>query len=795
MIKHFHTIPVLFFFVLFSAGITASWYLGQYIDEKILLLSIAVLFLSLIFLYKTQLSFFYVSLALVFVTGFLRMWVALFMFTPAESSLFEKNITQVQGTIIDTRYREDKADLYLLKVDTVFTNDSVFAADGLMAVHQGKYNGKFEFGDYIRIPQKPEVTALPGNPGEFNYRFYFQLKDQFFTIKIEKNTKIEFIAEEKGNYFQYHIFNPVRTKIRKIIDTYLPAESAGIVSALILGDRSSLNQSIVNDFQKTGVVHVLAISGLHVGFIALFVQFLLSFVRIPGKITIILTIAFLLFFVALVDFKAPVVRASAMMIIYYLTKFIRRPQDPLNVLAIAGVLILAVQPEQLLLPGFQYSFSAVFGLLYGGERLNRLIPSFHANSRFKKFFNIYLRTAFIASFCAVLATLPLTWYYYGVIQIGALIANVIVIPAIGVILFLSVFFILISFFKILPVLGVAMVLDFIIQKLTLFIGLFARVPFIQLSAGMPNFFELLLVSIIIFFLFTINKAKSRQIILITVLFLTTYTFIIHPDQNRLRLTFINVGQGDACLIEFPNGKSALVDGGDKNFSFDAGERYLQPVLKNLGITKINYLIGTHPHSDHIGGFEYILQNFAVDTLALNGLEASSGLFKRIINLAQNKDVFKKIVRKGQVLIPDPTIRLYVLHPDGPDTEEETDSGKEINNSSIMLKLVYGNTSVLLNGDAETEAENQILKYGSFLDCDIMKVGHHGSVTSSSEMFLDLARPEIAIVSVGHKNKFKHPGLKTLQKFASRNIKLLRTDLSGALVFESDGEKIKRVDWR
>jgi len=794
-IKNFHSVPSLYFFLLFSLGITLCWFLGDIFSLTPLLIFFALVFTSLYFFFKTDKGFFSVVLFLFVISGFIRMWLALFSISPAEMHMFNSDYSAFQGTVIDTDFRDAKSNIYVLACEKIFIKNEPFPASGLIVINQGTYKQSFKYGDVLKINGRPGMPTLPSNPGEFNYRRYLQLNDKFFYLRLEREAVITKISSAKGNFLQREIFNPVRNVIRKTVDNNLSGYSPSIVKALVLGERGNLDKGVIYDFQKTGVIHVLAISGLHVGFIALILQFGLALMRVPKKPAMVITIVFLLLFAALVNFKAPVVRASLMMGFYYLSKFINRPQKPLNVIALAGIVILSVQPEQLLLPGFQYSFSAVFGLIYGTEKLNHLFPFFKFDGHISAFLNTYVRTPFVGSLSAILATFPLTWYYFGSIQSGAIVANLFIIPYIALILFLSILFVCFSWFPLFPVAGIAILIDFLIDIMIKSISGFAQLPFIQVQTGHPQILYLALAVVMIFLLFNIRYSSARLGLIGVLIIAAALIFSSQFIPGKLKLTFINVGQGDATLLQFPNKKTALIDAGNKGFGFDAGERYVDPVLKYYGLQKIDYLIASHPHSDHIGGFEFILNNYSVDTLVLNAFHMDSKLYKSIIKLAVEKKVFIKNSSAGDMIHADQCTRLYVLHPTKPFEYGEANSGEKINNSSLVIKLVYGKSSILLNGDAETGAEQAMLKYGSFLDCDLLKVGHHGSRTSSSDFFLDQAKPEQAVISVGRRNKFKHPSPETILKYTRRHIPVFRTDHSGAVVFESDGRRLIRYNWR
>jgi competence protein ComEC len=795
LIKQFHALPSLYFFLLIAGGVSTAWLLGDVLNPLYLLIASILLLLFAAINYKKDSRFFISVLILFFLAGTLRAWFALFPFTPQENTLFNPEISAVQGTIEEVKTRPGKADIYLLHCEKIIIKNNGVPTNGLIIVNQGRSPDKFRYGDVIRIKGKPQYPRLPTNPGEFNYQRYLALNNRFFQIRLTKESEVVQIFSRKGNWLQSNVFNKARDFIKNIIDKYLEGQSAAIVKALILGDRGGLDKGVMTDFQKTGVIHVLAISGLHVAYIAMFLQFILSVLRIPKKINMALIVLFLVFFLALVNFKAPVVRASLMMSFYYLAQFSGRPQKSTNIVALAGLVILLVRPEELLLPGFQYSFAAVFGLIYGNAKLSALLPKFYADSLPQRYFNKLVREPFIASFCAILATLPLTWYYFGSFQIGALIANIFVIPIIGIILFLSIFLILVSGLTFLPLSGIAFIITFLIDSMVFLVGAFSKFPLIQIKTAHPAMLYVILISMAVFFIFNLKVLKARLALLAILSFFILNFLVGIIAENKLRITYIHVGQGDATLLEFPNGKNALIDAGNKGFGFDAGERFVNPVLKYYGISRINYLIGSHPHSDHIGGFEYILANYTVDTLVINEFKAKSKIYKRILNTAKDNKVFIKYADEGDIIIPDKRMRIYVLHPDTTFERNDSHAGHTINNSSLVFKILHGKNSFLFTGDAEFESERDMLNYGSFLDSDILKVGHHGSKTSSGDRFIDQVKPEIAVISVGRKNKFKHPAPLTLAKFKNRGIKFYRTDQVGTLVFESDGQKLERINWR
>jgi len=263
---------------------------------------------------------------------------------------------------------------------------------------------------------------------------------------------------------------------------------------------------------------------------------------------------------------------------------------------------------------------------------------------------------------------------------------------------------------------------------------------------------------------------------------------MHP---KLSVSIIDVGQGDAILLEFPGGKRMLVDAGPLSQRFNAGERIIAPFLKRKGITHLEYLLITHSHSDHLGGTLALLQSIRVDTIVMSPFRGSSYQVRSILQAAEENNVGQKVLRAGSQIALDSRARVYSLYP-----EHSAAKIKNLNNSSIVLKVVYGSSSVLLVGDAEVVDENKMVRrYDDFLKSDVLKVGHHGSYSSTSEEFLKIVHPHKALVSVGIHNRFRHPSPITMQRLAAHAIEISRTDQKGAIIFESDGSAWKQERWR
>lgn len=246
-------------------------------------------------------------------------------------------------------------------------------------------------------------------------------------------------------------------------------------------------------------------------------------------------------------------------------------------------------------------------------------------------------------------------------------------------------------------------------------------------------------------------------------------------SNNLIIHYIDVGQGDSIFIELPNHKSILIDAGEASSS----EKIIN-YIKDLDYTKIDYVVSTHPHADHIGGLAKVIDTFDIGNIYMPKVVATSKTYENLLTTISNKNLKIKTGKAGVEIIKEDELEAVIVAPN----KEKYPS---YNNYSIVVKLIYGNTSYLFTGDAEEISENEIKNN---IDVDVLKVGHHGSNTSSSIEFLKRVTPEYAIISVGENNKYNHPSESTIENLKKYTNNIYRTDLNGTIILTSDGEKIE-----
>ena len=646
----------------------------------------------------------------------------------------------------------------------------------------------WEAGSLVAVRGVVEPFPGPHNPGEFDYGRYLTLNEIDGILWLADTAKAEGGA---GSMSVRIWFTKLRSRFGGILEKFHGPLQSSFLRGVLLGDRSGIPTEVKESFMIAGTIHILAVSGAHGAVIAAALYIVLGLFRLPRRWVILLTIAGLVFFMMLTGAPASIVRATIMTAVVLGGRLLERKTDIYNSIAVAALITLLWSPSQLLNVGFQLSFAAVLSIVSIYPRLDLLIRKIPA--RFEEIKAIdYVLKLFAVSFAAQLGTLPFTAYYFERFSIISLLANLIVVPLVGVNLILGCITLLASAAGTWIAASYAALNELLVTFLLGFVNAAASVPFASVETVGFTFGSAVLYYVCLIGILHINNPTviKRSVALILFLLNLHLYLQLFSSSSFLTITALDVGQGDALVIRFPNGTTMMIDAGPKTLADDAGKRVVVPYLLRNGISRIEALVASHPHSDHIGGMPYLLTKMTVDTLyEADTLTASRlhGLLRR--ELAEYGVGWSQL-RSGREISPDPSVRVYCLGPSPSGTVSN------LNDRSVVLKIVYGSTSAILPGDAERGEEDGIVsRYGAFLVTELLKAGHHGSSTSSSEEFLHGMSANFAIISVGTNNKFRHPSPVVVARMQKMGMEVLRTDREGAIVFESDGTSWKRIRWR
>lgn len=662
-----------------------------------------------------------------------------------------------------------------------------------------------EYGSTIQFVGALTYPGTARNPREFDLRHYLQLQGIYARSFIEDPSTISLLGN-RGNqpgfdpesWFFGEMVYPLREAIMNRLDIFIGGEEAKFLKGLLIGDRSEIATEVKESFINSGVMHILAVSGLHVGLISVMLVVVLSALRIPEIPRSILVCALLVFYIFLTGSSPSVVRAGVMAIVIFGAKLFDRKMDLMNSLAVAALFILFWDSRQLLMPGFQLSFTAVLSIIL-------LYPLFYSWSkklpermRDNRLVNGVIRL-FCLSVAAGLGTLPFTALYFGKIPVIGFLANLIAVPLSSIVLAVAMTATLFSFLwdSVASLYGEAakFTTTVLLDSVRFFGNLSLAYADAYFSSWDIIFYYVLLAVVVNIGRWVVKRTMIIFLVLSNII-LYAWVFGFIGRSNLLRVTFLDVGQGDAVFLEFPDGKNMLIDAGPREFYSDAGARFVVPFLKAKNISHIGALVVSHPHNDHLGGVPGVLRGVPVSDVVDAGSYARSAVFEEYLRLTDSVQANRHVIIGTQNIDGYSNVRIYVLHPTGVFAKIDSSSKVNLNNQSLVIRIVYGSTSILLSGDAEEDAERRMVNnYDKFLRSEVLKVGHHGSNTSSTEDFLSFVRPTIAIISVAKKNKFQHPSQDVLDRLTARNVRTYRTDEHNAVVLVSDGKTWSEEEWR
>ncbi|MDH3252807.1 MAG: DNA internalization-related competence protein ComEC/Rec2, partial [Ignavibacteria bacterium] len=605
------------------------------------------------------------------------------------------------------------------------------------------------------------------------------------------------VVDDRGgtSWLMNGVIAPVRNHVSAVIDLQIRGDEGEFLRGIVLGDRSGIPWETREAFSRAGVAHVLAVSGTHVAIVAAFLFFLFEVMRLPRVLKLTVTAAGMLCFMLMTGSQPPVVRATVMGLVIILGAMYRKRTNVYNSIGIAAVVILGLDPRQLFDPGFQLSFGAVISIVYGYPKLNRGIMRIPVTRAWSRGAIQLLRLAAVSA-AALLGTLPISLYTFGRVSIIGIVANIAIVPAVGLAIVLGLLTTLLAVLSSAVSLIYADLTATLLSFILAVVDAVGSLPFAAVDAAGVTVIDVMVFYTGLLFCSRLTSSRSARPLFIALLLASNVAVFSRCARsgNTLKVIFIDVGQGDAILVRFPDDRILLVDAGPRSDRFDAGKRIVGPLLRREGISTIHLLIATHPHSDHIGGLPWIYDQFEVRRTLECGEEIASQIYDDYRARRNAEECEVTVVSDGIMLEDFPLGRIYVLHP-GSQVNASAASGN-LNDRSVVIKVQYGNSSILLAGDAEREAEHRMVEtYGDFLNSPVLKVGHHGSITSTTSAFLYAVNPRFAVVSVGRYNVFGHPSVTVLRRLLDSGAEVHRTDTQGALILESDGNTWTVDEWR
>ncbi len=674
---------------------------------------------------------------------------------------------EISGIVQDIPYFDGENTSFILKTDL-----SSPYQKRIRVVCLGQC--QFNRGDLVKLRGDLKTPNSPGNPGEFDYPAYLAHQGVYYNLTVKKVNQSALLKPVAGPLKWIGLF---RSQVEKLTRQALSQEEAAVLLGMLLGGRAGMEEEQYSDFQKTGIVHLFSVGGLHVGFLLILVAWLTSLMKLGSRGKFWGGVLILLVYGTMVAWPAPVIRAVIMGILGLLAYYSGRENSLLNALAISGLAILLISPDNLFSISFQLTILASWGLIY-------LFPLVRERMPYKG----WIWDLIMLPVCAELAVLPLVAYYFNLFTPVSIFTNVLITYLAGGAVILGFMAFLLTSF--LPWLATLLLYPagLFIELILLIVQWTKVIPGAYLWVATPAVGMVAVYFAAIFTGVQALQQPARRIYAATAATLMIIFMIILllpagcHDRGRLQMVFIDVGQGDSILIKTPQGKFMLVDGGG-NHNYDVGAKKLLPYLHYRGIRHLDMIINTHPDTDHIQGLESAADELAVNCIILPASLAACQKYEPLRAIAVRQKIPVYTVAVGDQINLEEGIEIKVLNPERLQYE-----GKDFNQESIVLQVSYGEFSALLTGDVPSEEMGQVLeKVDSTID--VVKVPHHGSKGSLPPGCYQELHPRWAVIQVGENNSFGHPNPEVLDALNQADVDILRTDQDGAVMVRTDGREI------
>lgn len=678
---------------------------------------------------------------------------------------------------------------FLCRLIAVRADTGWRAARGRLLVHAPAVLNLESGGLVVAVGHFVRPVAVR-NPGGFREaRFLAALHAQGrFVIRGDESLAVlpaEIAFFDKGR----RLLARVQATIDRTIDRLFDDQTAPIVRGLILGDRSSIDEDTIEAFSRSGIVHILAVSGLHIGIILVLGTAIGSLLHLRGTALVLFILLLTWFYAILTGLKPPVFRSAVMASFYLLGRLRDRPTPPANLLALAALVIVVVRPYEVFAIGFQLSFAAIGGILFLTPRIERCVnrPALMQRMLSIRPLRVTL-LAFVVTLAAQAGTLPFGAYHFGRISLIAVAINPPVVFMVFLLVSAAVTALLLvplsPWLADLAAQACALLNATILRLSTQSAGL----SFASIDHWYPPIWAVCLYFGMMSLILVWNRRRLRFIVLCGMLALANgwvWQQALLP-AHRLQVTYLHIGQGDASLLQLPGNHTLLIDAGPISPGYDAGKREILPFLRRENVRQLDLVIITHPHADHYGGLAALSSAIRIGCVAVADTGYRSPGFQQLLARLKTAGIPIEILRRGQVIDRFAPVKLWVLGPSQKNARRQHD----LNEASLVIQVRYGEHSFLFTGDAEMLGEAALLPYGPLLQSVALQVGHHGSRTSSSEALLKQVRPAYAIISAGVFNRFGHPAPEVTRRLASFGADTLRLDRLGGVQIRSDGERLR-----
>jgi len=671
-----------------------------------------------------------------------------------------------------------------------------------------------------------------GVPGAFNYQEYLASQGISMSGWIRSPSLImEIHRLPPPTWWQTIRYLPEQSRafFSQVIRETLPNPQAGVYQAILLGEMTNLSPKVMEDFKANGSFHILSISGLHMALVSFCFVGLFSWLlrrsewlllHLPAaKVAALLSLIPLSLYALIAGFNPPVVRSLIMVSVFIFALLADRQWSLFNNIAIAAFLLLSVKPSLIATASFQLTFAAVIAIALCSPILAKIVTQKQPSAipwphRAWLGLQKWAVASLLVSLAATLGTAPILAYQFNRISLVSPLSTLLIEPflclwslPLGLAAYLLAPWPAIAH-GLLHLGGLGITIALALADLC------ARIPWSSLWLATPPIATIIAWYALQLLSISASKMSRRQLLVGVALCLIGGVIPLlpnHVDRGEAMISVLDVGQGSAIVIELANQEAILIDGGRKQSPSargnDPGQELIAPFLWHKGITRLAMIVCSHPDDDHYSGIPFLLKHFRPKTLWVNGADSQERGYGAMLSLARQLEIAVKVAAKGTELVEAQETSLLVLHGEQPPLpgtragrieggEEETKAGGRGNNQSLVLRLTYGKTTFLLPSDIEKEGETELLQHQPLdLKADVLVSPHHGSDTSSSEVFLRAVSPDYVAISAGQNQAGHFPAPAVIERYQKLGLTTLNTAQQGSLFFLTNGRSITVSSYR
>jgi competence protein ComEC len=662
----------------------------------------------------------------------------------------------------------------------------------------------WRYGDRLRFWIRPAIPQDSGNPGGFNYATYLAQRGIYVTGFLENDEEVELLARQPGAAREY--IERLRREIRHFIDGNFSPANGALIKALVVGEMGGITKEARAAFTAAGVNHVLSISGLHVAMLGLVV---FALIRYGGSFSTTLLLrcnllklatfgsfVAVVFYTALAGAMVPTVRSAIMIGVYELAVMLDREEEVFASLTLAALLIALIWPAVIGDISFQLSFLAVLFIVWGMRKIHDWFPVKKTDElpQEKSWVRQRIRQGGMHLAVPLLATLgtgPLIAHYFGHLSLAGFIANPLIVPLVGFVvvpLGLSIGFLSV----VAPEIGVFLVgaAEKLLSLTAWMVDLFARLPLANFGVPSPNAWEVALLYGLLLGCFALRK-RFHLGVMVTVALIAfgtsgAYWWGERQQRKELRVTHLNVGQGNAAVIELPGSKVVLIDaGGAATADFDTGEGIIAPFLRSRKILKVDYLVVTHARIDHYGGMRTIVNEFSPNEFWSGAAKGQTRRFEDLEDALEKSRLMRVEMHDRAPCRLIEVVRFCVLHP-------AADRAAE---GAVVIRMEYGKFRHLFSSDIDKRDEAMLMADSGQLSSAVMTVPRHGSATASSTEFVAKVQPKLAIISAGARSRSEAHREEVVERYRQSGAEVLSTYEDGAIILETDGKNLRYTGFK